>query len=268
VPLVLVNRTEVLRHWPANLPWSISHRYHDNVAFVSLHIFQVLYDEGLDPSVRFTFIQDQSQFDVIGSQSIYMALDTLFLFDVHRNDHQRLRRSRAKMVDGRSGDGPRLRVIHTVERGAIGNELAPEADSLVALLRRWEDDQFVIVELMIGKRDQFRMARPVVPLQHPLRARKRAVSQREDALVVLAGEPAAIRAVGTVLVGSEAVEEGGRRQLPIIPDHDQLAPASNSSYRVLRADLRRLVHNDQIKAQSTGREILGYRQWTHHKTRF
>src|SRR5262245_10665161 len=130
-------------------------------------------------------------------------------------------------------------------------------------LGRWKSDQPTFVEVLIGKRDQGLVPAAVVPAQ-PVRAQSRGQTAIENALE----SRGFIFGLAVLVVrGGVLLKEGRRRQLLVVPGHNQLPAAIDRHDGVLRTDLRRLVENDEVEVNLLRMQKLAYRERTHEQAR-
>ena len=103
---------------------------------------------------------------------------------------------------------------------------------------------------MVGEGDQAFVAAAVVPIQAACR-KVGAQAFVEDAFQI------AFHVTGVILLaGLRAVEEGGRRKLLRISDHDDLPAACHRADRVPHRDLRGLVEHHDVERRSLGGQEL------------
>jgi hypothetical protein len=110
------------------------------------------------------------------------------------------------VIDGRLGDATRFNIINSFHSAAVVYKHPREANVFATFSWRWEDHEFIVVELAVRECDQFGMLRSVMPSQHPLLSSERAIGKRENAFVIFADESsicvAAFRSVHILAVAS------------------------------------------------------------------
>ena len=273
-PLAAVagDRPEPLRQVALGVA-AVADRDEDHVALVALDVLQVLDEERLAPIAGALLAAERFQFGILGAHQFQLVEDRVALR--HREGGH-----------AQGGVGMRLRVPEHRPRHLLRlARIAPLAPAVVHAVHLGEGeaaflprgvgarrvDQPVVVEGVVGDRDQRGMVRAVVPAQAGSRHRAR-LAQGEDALHVRRLR----RPDGRVVVGilrvvvhplHLAVEEGGGRKLLGVADHDDLPRPRNRPQRVGRAHLTGLVNHQDVEGQAAGTEKLRHRERTHQQDR-
>ena len=178
------------------------------------------------------------------------------LLDVERHNPERVVRSRQDVLDGGVYDALRLDLIHLILVDAVCDVVVEDAERPALLVRRREDDQLSVVELLVRERDQRMVLRAIMPAELP-RGMKLRHADVEDAFGIRDGD-----AVGRC---GHAGEERGRGELfGVAHDHQLLAPGDGTDGLGGR-QLRGLVHDDDVERHGAGLQKLGDGLRAHHE---
>ena len=232
----------------------------DDVAFVALHVFQILHEQRLLQA----FAEELLQFGMLAAEFVHQIVDQILLGLAERHDADallvKLRIFKTFLNEFDEGFGfgairtARAAVVH-----AAFHELEGDAE-IRAVARRGEREQAVVVIMFVREGDERFMAAAVVPVE------ERGMETGRKAFVQNAFQILTDAFVVIVLRHRVAfLEEIGRRHLLRVADDDQLFAAGDHADGVPHGNLRRFVEHDQIKRRIR-RQILRDGQRAHEET--
>ena len=276
LPTISKERAELLPDHTRGVS-TVGHADHDDVALITLDVFEVLDDEGLvgmsvpegDEGLRFGAFQ-------LGD----FVVNQVGLRLVHRGDHQAFGGVFFDVPQHRLGDQLGFFQVRTFcctgFIDGIGMVVENHAHAAAALFHAGagEDHQAVLIEHLVGGLDEGGVDAAVVPSQ--VGAARGAKGYRahhaQDALQLAR----LLSHLGELVFGifdffvivGHAVEEAGGRHLAGVSHDDGLIGADDGAQGVFRLDLRRLVEDHHVERREFGREMDGHAEGAHHENRF
>ena len=142
--------------------------------------------------------------------------------------------------------------------------LEPHRRGLPGVQDAREGHQFAVVDVAVREGDQRLPLAAIVPAEAAA-GETQGAANVEDALEVLEFLRVLRLVRGEVLVGDRTLEEAGRGQLLLVARDDELLAPVDRADGVVRADLGRLVEDDQVEPDVLRFEVGADRQRAHHQ---